>query len=175
MSAMHNALALLQAVVEQREGLAMYEVSVKDVPEQPVLRVRKQTTMEEIGSSMGAAFDELMAFMGPQGIQPAGPPVCVYSGDFDGEHGGEMWICMPVGAGVEGQGAVEAVTLPPATMATTVHKGPYDSLSQAYAAVFGWIQEHGHTPAGSMRDVYLTDPDQVPPEEYLTEVQWPIA
>ena len=175
MAEIRTTLAHLERIVEQKEGLTVYEVEVKQVPEQSVLLVRKQTTMEGIGDAMGQAFGELMAYMGPAAITPAGPPLCVYTEEFDGESGGEMWVCMPVPPGAAGKGAVEAAIVPGGTMAATVHQGPYDTLGQAYAAVFGWIEEHGHQPAGPMRDVYLTDPDQVPPEEYRTEVQWPIA
>lgn len=153
----------------------MYEVQTKDVPEQPVLMVRKQTTMDGVGDAMGAAFGELMAYMGRAGIIPTGPPMCVYAEGFDQEQGGEMWVCMPVAPGASGEGSVEASVLPGGKMATTVHKGPYDTIGQAYGALVGWVQEQGYRPAGPMRDVYLTDPDQVPPEEYLTEIQWPVA
>jgi len=153
----------------------MYGIEAKQVPDQPVLMVRKRTTMDGIGEAMGAAFGELMAHMGRNGIIPTGPPMCVYPEDLDQERGGEMWVCMPVAPGVAGEGPVEATVLPGGSMASTVHKGPYDGLGQAYGALVGWVQEHGHRPAGPMRDIYLTDPDQVPPEEYLTEVQWPIA
>lgn len=172
---MQSALTVLERVLEQKEGLTMYEVEVKDIPEQPVLMVCKQTTMDGIGDAMGAAFAELMGYMGRSGVAPVGPPLCVYSEDFDEERGGEMRVCMPVAPGATGEGAVEATVLPGGSMATTVHRGPYDTIGQAYGAVYGWIQEHGHQPAGPMREVYLTDPDEVPPEEYLTEICWPIA
>lgn len=38
----------------------------------------------------------------------------------------------------------------------------------------GWIAGHGHPPAGPPRERYLNDPDEVPPDELLTEVQWPV-
>ncbi|HSW42730.1 MAG TPA: MerR family transcriptional regulator [Patescibacteria group bacterium] len=175
MGEMQVALSLLESIVEQKEGLTVYEVKVKEVPEQPVLMIRTRTTMAGIAEAMGRAFGELMAYQGRAGIAPAGPPLCVYAEDFNGETGGEMWVCVPAPSGVTGEGRVETAALPGGTMATTIHRGPYDTIGQAYAALFGWIEEHGHHPAGPMRDVYLTDPDEVPPEEYLTEVLWPIA
>jgi effector-binding domain-containing protein len=32
-----------------------------------------------------------------------------------------------------------------------------------------------YRPAGPPRELYLNDPQEVPPEEYLTEVQVPVA
>lgn len=162
-------------MVEQKEGLTVYEITVKEVPEQPVLMVRKQATMEGIGDAMGQAFGEIMGYMGKAGVAPTGPPLCLYSEDFDPATGGEMQICMPVAPGAAGEGAVEATVLPGGRMASTMHRGPYDTLGQAYTAVIAWVEEQGHRPAGPMRDVYLTDPDHTAPDEYLTEVLWPIA
>jgi len=168
------ALSLLQTIIEQEEGLMPYTVEAKETPELSVLRVRKRATLATIGDAVGAAFDELMGYMGGQGIPFAGPPLCVYPEHIDETTEGEIWICMPAPPGSPGAGSVEPFTMPGGTVACTLHRGPFDGIGAAYAAVYGWVEEHGREAAGPMREVYLTDPDEVPPEEYLTEVQWPI-
>ena len=55
-----------------------------------------------------------------------------------------------------------------------MHRGPYDEIAPAYHTVAGWIAEHGQEIAGPPRELYLNDPTVVPPEELLTEVQWPV-
>jgi effector-binding domain-containing protein len=82
---------------------------------------------------------------------------------------------MPAPADARGGGRVEPYTVPGGTVAWTMHRGPYEGIGAAYAAVWGWMEENGRESAGPMRDVYLTDPESVPPEEYLTEVQWPVT
>ena len=58
--------------------------------------------------------------------------------------------------------------------ASTVHVGPYHEIGSAYAALQRWMADNGRRPAGGMREVYLNDPDSVPPEALLTEIDWPV-
>ena len=59
-------------------------------------------------------------------------------------------------------------------MAKTVHRGPYEACEPTYAKLFAWIGENGKRIAGPLREVYLNDPKEVPPEEILTEIYAPI-
>jgi effector-binding domain-containing protein len=62
------------------------------------------------------------------------------------------------------------------TVAWTTHQGPYDEIGPAYHTVSGWIQGRGHEIAGPPREIYLTDPSETDdPDEYLTEIQFPIG
>lgn len=70
--------------------------------------------------------------------------------------------------------AAARIEVPAQLVASTVHRGPYDELASAYHTLTGRIAEHGHQAAGPPRELYLNDPGEVPPEELLTEVQWPI-
>jgi effector-binding domain-containing protein len=153
----------------------MYEVKVKDVSEQAVLRIRSKTTMSGMGQAMGEAFGRLGRFMGTKGIPFLGPPLCVYPEEFEGEKEAEIWCCFPAPPDATGEGDIEATVIPGGKVAWTVHRGPYDALGKAYEALSAGMQEQDRRPAGPMRDVYLTDPENVPPEEYVTEVQWPVG
>jgi effector-binding domain-containing protein len=170
-----SALSLLQTIIEQREGPMPYAVDTKEVPDQPVLRVRARTRLETIGQVMGESFEELARHMTTNGIPFIGPPLSVYPERFDENTEAEMWVCMPAPPDAQGAGRVEAYVVPGGTVAWTTHRGPYDGLHAAYAVVWGWMEENGRELAGPMREVYLTDPDEVPPDEYLTEIQWPVA
>ena len=45
----------------------------------------------------------------------------------------------------------------------------------AYAALQGWMQEHGHESDGPPREIYLVGPCQASdPSAFRTELQWPI-
>lgn len=61
-----------------------------------------------------------------------------------------------------------------ATVAYTLHQGPYSGVGSAIEKVNKWIREVGLTPQGPPIAVYLNDPQEVPPESLLTEVQWPV-
>jgi AraC family transcriptional regulator len=66
--------------------------------------------------------------------------------------------------------------LPGGLVASTIHTGPYDQLTNAYAAVEQWIKSQGFTPGGAPWESYLTDPGEHPdPKDWRTEVLWPIG
>lgn len=54
------------------------------------------------------------------------------------------------------------------------HVGPYEELGLAYHAVFAWMQQYGQQQIGAMREIYLNDPADTPPESLRTEVMVPI-
>jgi effector-binding domain-containing protein len=63
-------------------------------------------------------------------------------------------------------------------MASTIHHGPFVTISEAYQSLMQWIEANGYRIAGPCREVYLqtahahagsqTDPNTV------TEIQFPV-
>lgn len=62
----------------------------------------------------------------------------------------------------------------PYEVASTMHKGAYDEVGETYGALVPWIMENGYEIAGPSEEVYLSDPQNTPPEEILTEVRFPV-
>ena len=74
-------------------------------------------------------------------------------------------------------GSTEVVedTLPAGPSATVVHAGPYEQLSDAYAAIETWMASHGRAARGAPWELYVTDPAEHPnPKDWRTEVYWPL-
>ena len=154
-----------------------YEIGVKETQGQTALAVTTQVDMTAMGEAFGPAFGEIMGFAGEQGLGFAGPPFCLYS-EFDEEaRTATLQICVPVTGAPSGQppGRVELLDVPACTLAWTLHRGPYREVRPAYSALYGWMEERGHTPASPPRETYLNDPGEVPESDLLTEVAWPIA
>ena len=167
-------LAFLQQLIERKEGIMPYEVQVKEVPTQYVAAVYKRVSMDTIGKEVQEAFGELGATAGKAGLQLAGPPFLVMADVFDEETDGDIELCFPLATPFGGEGEVYGREVEGGTVASTIHRGPYDEIGPAYHTLTGWIQEHGHEIVGPPREVYLTNPDESPPSEYLTEIQFPI-
>ena len=75
-----------------------------------------------------------------------------------------------------GEGDVVADMLPGGLVATTMHEGPYDRLTDAHAAIQQWVEEQGLKAAGAPWESYVTDPGECPdPKDWQTEVIWPLA
>jgi effector-binding domain-containing protein len=167
-------LVFLQRLIERKEGVMPYEVQVKEVLPQHVAAVLKHVSMDTIGPQIMEAFNQLGASMGRARLELAGPPFLVMLGPIEEDAGGDIELCFPLPAPFQGEGEVYGREVEGGTMASTVHRGPYDEVGPAYHTLTGWIQEHGHEILGPSREVYLSNPDQTPPSEYLTEIQFPI-
>ncbi len=168
-------LAFIGKLIERKEGVMPYEVRVKEVPAQHVAMLRRHSSIATIGNDISEAFATLGQAVGTSGVPMAGPPFLVMFDVIDEESDGDIALAFPVAAPFTGAGDVTGEDLPAMTVASTVHRGPYDELGPAYHTLQGWIQEHGHEVAGPPREIYLTSPQGTPdPADYLTEVQFPI-
>jgi effector-binding domain-containing protein len=168
-------LAFLGRLIERKEGVMPYEVMVKEVPAQHVATIRKHAAMATIGQDVSSGFAAVGEAVGRAGARMTGSPFLVMFDVIDEETEGDIGVAFPVAAPFPGAGDVVGEELPAMTVASTMHRGPYDELGPAYHTLTGWIQEHGHEIAGPPREIYLNDPQETPdPADYLTEIQFPI-
>lgn len=130
-------------------------------------------------SRMGEAFEKLHAWVDEHGFIPAVPPVGVYLNRPKEVTEDELrWeVQVPVAGFAEptepndqGCGFKQ---LDEATVATTIHKGPYDQVKATYSALAHWIQENGYEIVGPPEEAYLSKPE-TEPDELLTEVRFPV-
>ena len=64
---------------------------------------------------------------------------------------------------------VKGDVTPAGRVARFVHKGPYETVGTDYNLLMAWLEKEGLKMDVPAWEVYLNDPDQVPPEELLTE------
>lgn len=58
---------------------------------------------------------------------------------------------------------------------TTVHKGSYSGLPDAYGAITGWIKENGYEITAPPYEIYIkTRYDKLPPDEWETKIFFPV-
>jgi effector-binding domain-containing protein len=150
-----------------------YEVSEREL--EPVLALvhRTPVTMETIADGIGGAFGVLMQHAASHDVAWAGAPFVLYPSACDGEF--EVAVCMPVVPGATGGTEATVEEIPGGLCASTVHKGSYGKVGKAYVALQKWMTDNGRAPADMVREVYLNDPATVPPEDLLTEIDWPVA
>ena len=86
----------------------------------------------------------------------------------------DVEIAVPVDRATEDTDEIRCYELPGGTMAKVVHKGRYEACTATYEKLFAWIGENGKRIIGRIREAYLNDPRETPPEELLTEVYAPI-
>jgi DNA-binding transcriptional MerR regulator len=95
-------LAFLQRLLD-KEDVMPYEVTVKELPAQPVAATRATTTLREISTVISDGVHAILDELGRQGIEPAGPLQVVYHADqvLDEETSAPIEVCFPVAAGFE--------------------------------------------------------------------------
>ena len=90
----------------------------------------------------------------------------------------DIEIAVPIGKAVKGSERVKVYELTGVEQAaTTIHKGPYNTVSGAYNAIMAWCEANGYQPVSPCREIYFTDPKEVAkdPSKNVTEIQFPIA
>ncbi|OFW71462.1 MAG: hypothetical protein A2Y55_05575, partial [Actinobacteria bacterium RBG_16_68_12] len=174
-------LATLQRIIEGEERLVpgtpdiRTEVEIKDVSAQDVLLIRERVPQEKLSEVIPAAFNEIAAYLHERGLEPVGPPVtiCPYA-DEEGMVAIENGWAVPTS--VPGSGRIEAATLPACKVLAYKHRGHYSELDRSYRALQALVESEGLSVAGEPREVYWTDPDELPdPADWVTEIQFPIV
>ena len=159
-----------------------YDIVKKELDAQPVLVTRRRVKRSEVGAAIGEALPHIFMYAQQRGIALAGHPLTRYV-----EVGAGLLTIEPAMRIVSAEraaappaasqeSAVIEDVLPAGPAATTVHKGPYDTLSEAYAALETWMESNGLRPSGPPWEDYITDPAEFPdPKDWKTEVCWPVA
>ena len=77
---------------------------------------------------------------------------------------------MQVATPFERTGRVVCAVIPGGTVATVVHRGPYQQLPEAHKAVRAWCAEQGYALAGPNWEIYGDWTDN--PDELRTDVYY---
>lgn len=156
----------------------MHEIEVVEEAPKLVAGMRKHGQYKEIAKMLPALFEYVIS----RSAVIAGPPMFLcheksieeaMAADEAGR--ADIEVCLPIATRISETAEIKCYELPGATMAKTVHKGPYESSGLAYEKLFAWIEENGKKLSGPMREAYLNDPREVGPQEILTEIYAPIS
>ena len=129
---------------------------------------------------MPGAFDKIYRWLQAEGHKPQGMPLTVYLNDpSEVEPADARWeLRAPIEVDAEECGpndeglAIKRIST--MTVATTMHRGPYDDVAPAYERLMAWIADQGFEVVGPPMEAYLNDPGELSPDEYLTEVMVPV-
>jgi DNA-binding transcriptional MerR regulator/effector-binding domain-containing protein len=172
----------LTSLIQGREELVpekdvvRFELHVEEkVPEQRVLVVEDRAPQDEISAVIPRQIMEVGAYLKELGVRPAGPPLCITS--FPDDEGVLVVTTgWPVTEDVRGCGRIEGTTLPATRALVMKHTGPYSALPRSYKLLEQVMADNGLTSAGDTREIYLSDPEEVPdPNDYETLIVWPIG
>ena len=139
------------------------------------LGVHEVIPMSRLTEYFDRAFRTSAAELGRMGAHPSGPPIALYHG-APTDAAVDVTAGFPVVDDVSATRAVEVVHLPSGPAVETFHVGPYETMTETYAAVTDWIAEQKLTVAGDMWEEYLVGPDSEPdPANWRTRIVFPLA
>ncbi|MDY0087952.1 MAG: GyrI-like domain-containing protein [Coriobacteriia bacterium] len=154
----------------------MSEPQIKKTEPMTVAYLQMHGPYQQIPLAMGMLY----GWMNKRGLSPTGAPLGVYLTDPqmvpESEATWELWV--PVAYATEeaepDTAAIGIKKLPVMTVASTVHLGPYEDVTPAYEELGRWVIEQGYVLVGPPMEAYLSDPAKTPPEEYETEIIFPV-
>ena len=151
-----------------------YDISQQPVEAMTLIAGTARCEHAKIAEVLARLLPASFQYVSKAGIAMVGPPTSLYTDWGPGMV--TLTAGIQVAPGSKGSGEMQAVELPPGDAAVTVHTGPYDGLGDAHAAVEVYLHEQGLTRSGAIREVYLTDPGEVPnPADWKTQVVWPLS
>ena len=145
-------------------------VNVQIVPPCKLAAVRREVAPGAVGAAWGPALGKVWAFIRSQpGLWTDGHNVFLY---HHPKESGAAILCdfgVEVTRAFEAAGEVYATETPGGEAAVAVHRGAYDRVSEAHAAIGEWMSANGRESAGHSWEIY-GDPTPDPAQTETTVV-----
>ena len=111
--------------------------------------IRSRVAAKELAQFVPAACGEVWSFIRSAGLPRPGRHMALY---LDAQ--GSVEVGAEVSEPFVGNDRVHCSQLPAGSVATTVHFGPYQTLSAAHAAIREWCAKCGHRCSGVSWEIY---------------------
>ncbi len=130
-----------------------------------------------------AAIDTVTARLSEQGLEASGPSGARFHDDprtvAEEAYAWDAFVEVrepetPTDDGSPAEDQVQLRSLPATRIATTVHRGRYETVSESYDRVQSWAEARGWELSGPAEELYLGEPGG-PPDGQLTEVRMPVT
>ena len=149
---------------------------IKAVPAQRVAILRAVVPSYEATASL---FEELFVVLHANGVtvESTQPWSVLYYDEGYRERDVDVAAAARVERDLAPAGRVTLGVLPAVErMACVVHRGPYATLIDAYAALGAYMEANRLSVSGTNRNLFLHGPGAgIDPAEYVTEVQFPVT
>jgi AraC family transcriptional regulator len=133
-----------------------------------------KTARHELAQTIGEGIGKVYSYAQQAGIALGGHPFTRYLSVGPGLLTIDVGFRLSTAA--PGAEDVEAGELRGGPAVVAMHGGPYDRLTETYAAAERWMEENNLRPADAPWEWYVTDPTEHPdPADWRTEVFWPAA
>lgn len=167
--------------IEREDHMSAYDVILKQV--EPLLVASVRTILpahSDSGSLFGEAYEAIAPYVN-EALHPnperGGQTMVLWYDTEHKDHDVDGAAAFMLRRRIPERGRVQVHELPAATMATTVHHGPFNRIAEAHEAILAWIDANGYRIVGPDRELYLyhTMPIQLDDPSYVTEIQYPVG
>jgi AraC family transcriptional regulator len=150
-----------------------YVCTIRRLNARPAATVQREVPFADASAAMIDGFSAIGQYLRQAGMKPAGETFTRFL--RIGPDGLKLEVGFTVLEPLAPAGPVQASQLPGGEAAVTLHRGPYERLPEALAALQQWVREQGRRAAGPFWEVYLNGPpDVTDPELFETEVVIPL-
>lgn len=150
----------------------MIKVQLIDLAAQPVLMVKKITTMEMLPKIIGENYIKIFEYLTQLGETPKDAPYTAYY-NLDMQNL-NIELGFPVSKMFPNKDEIKASEIPACKAAIAMYKGPYSNMNELYNDIFKFIEENEFTPVGVYYEHYYNSPNEVPESELLTKIVIPV-
>ncbi|GEM45100.1 MerR family transcriptional regulator [Deinococcus cellulosilyticus] len=177
-AALQQELEQLQTRISRLEHrlqeVHMYSPEIRSIPSRFVLSTQGTAQdYQHVTAPMNALWDRLCKHVEQHPVERTGPDTVIWYGDYGDMEAFTLELVFPVAAESPVAEGIRCY-LQEATpeMAVVLHKGSYENLGDAYAALATFLEKENYERTGHMREVYLHfDQDE---REHLTEIHVPV-
>jgi effector-binding domain-containing protein len=161
--------------IEKEGTMPDYQVTIKKVEPQLVASVRD--IVPSYGD-IGQLYGDIFKHLGKKLVfKPASLMMMICHDAEYKERDCDIEAVVPISKNIKGSERVKIYELPGMDEAvSTIHKGTYDTIGEAYNAIMTWTENNGYQITGNDRELFFTDPRKLKdPSENVTEVQFPVT
>ena len=143
-----------------------YQVGIEEDHDRPLLSSRQLMPVSDFGLYFGKLFERVAR----EHIATDGSVLAIYHDEDFNPEGSDIEVALGVANPRDATRVMKG-----SLVATTVHTGPYSSLSDAYGALTRWIAANGYRLSGAPYEFYLKDQrGGLAPEGFETKVCFPV-
>ncbi|OPY26747.1 MAG: DNA-binding transcriptional regulator CueR [Methanocella sp. PtaU1.Bin125] len=181
-------LKKVEEVLQGRKAIeVLYMTStepvIKEIPEVRVISRRGTGAPQEvIPGLIGAVMQQIFSPANQRGnVNINGPITLLFRHETltkTPEEGGmahmEFEIAVPVVGRISVEPGFDVKSLPGGKMVTLIYTGPYHEVGGAYTKAIDFVGRQGLQMNGLCREMYLNNPQEVPEDKLMTEIQIPV-
>lgn len=149
------------------------EITEKKLEKKQVAYISFKGTYEEVPVLLG----EVVGFIMAKGLQMVGPPFGIYFNSPQEVKEEDLMyeIAIPFAGEAEEGRRVKIKIIPEQLVISTVYKGPYSECGMALGTLAQYAYKNGYEIVGPPMEIYLSDPNETPENELVTEVNFPVV